>query len=309
MGIIKNILSKGIITSGLVALFLQGTAAYAATTISFDRLATTAETGFLFYTVVDSGFTVKAERAPFFISTGSADDCIPECAEADSQYLRPQVGDEAISVFKNDAGLFNLHSFEYAETHVGGEYPAQIHVTGHVWDGSVVTATFLFDGVNDGSGPLNDFQTAVLPDSFKNLTSIDFKTDTYFDRYGLDTIVTVELDAGVTSPTACEQTYPVTSATTTGGGQSAVVNEQIKVMFSGHLMTQAGLTSGGKNSVTICPSSRVDYEVMSSTTATSCTINGITAPLTGKLLEGNQLICNNKPAGSDTDRFTVKAGR
>ena len=309
MEIIKNILSKGVVTSGLVALFLQGTVAHAVTTISFDRLPTTSDTGALFYSVVDSGFTVKTERAPFFISTGRADDCIPECAETDSQYLRPQVGNEAISVYKNEAGLFNLHSFEYSETHVDGEYPAQIHVTGHVWDGSVVTATFLFDGVNDGSGPLNDFQTAVLPDSFINLTSIDFKSDTYGDRYGLDTIVTVELDAGVISPTACEQTYPVTSATSTGGGQSAAVNEQIQVMFSGHLMTQAGLISGGKNAVTICPGSRVGYEVIAYDAATNCSINGATAPLTGKLLEGHQLICNNKPVGSDADRFTVKAGR
>ncbi|MCW8901728.1 MAG: hypothetical protein OQK95_13770, partial [Gammaproteobacteria bacterium] len=244
-----------------------------------------------------------------FISSGSADDCTPQCAETDSQYMSTQRGDEAILVYKNDAGLFNLHSFQYAERHINHEYPEQIHVTGHVLDGSTVTATFLFDGVNDGAGPLVDFQTAVLPDSFRNLTSIEFISDTFSNRYGLDTIVTVELEPGVISPTACEQTYPVTNVTTVGGGQSAVVNEQIQVMFSGHLMTQTGLTGGGKNAVTICPGSRVDYTVIPSDTAASCTINGVPAPLTGKLLEGYQLICNNKPVGSDTDRFTVKAGR
>ena len=304
---IKIIFSKGILVLVFAILFLQ--TAHAVTTISFDRLATTSDTGSLYYSVIDSGFTVQAERAPFFISTGSADDCIPECAETDSQYLSTQNGDEVISVYKNDSGLFNLHSFEYGERHIDREYPAQIHVTGHVWDGTVVTATFLFDGINDGSGPLRDFQTAVLPDSFKNLTSIEFVSDTFSDRYGLDTIVTVELDDGVTSPTACEQTHPLTNSTTSGGGQSAAVNDQIQVMFSGHLMTQSGLTSGGKNAVTICPGTRVGYEVISSEAGASCTVNGVTMPLTGKLLEGHQLICNNKPVGSDTDRFTIKAGR
>lgn len=309
MRIIKNISNKGVITSGLMALFLQSASAHAVTTISFDRLATSWEAGPLFDSVTDSGFTVQATGSPFFISSGSADDCAPQCAEKDSQYMATQTGHEAISVYKNDAGLFNLHSFEYAERHIEREFPAQIHVTGHVWDGSVVTATFLFDGINDGSGPLNDFQTAVLPDSFRSLTSIEFVSDTFSDRYGLDTIVTVELDAGIISPTACELTYPVTNATTTGGGQSAAVNEQIQVMFSGHLMTQSGLTSGGKNAVTICHGTRVDYEVISPDAAASCTINSVAVPLTGKLLEGHQLICNNKPVGSDTDRFTVKAGR
>lgn len=307
---IKSILSKSIITSGLAALFLQGAVAHAATTISFDRLATTSDTGSLFYSVTESGFIVEATGSPFFISSGSADDCTPQCAETDSQYMSTQRGDEAILVYKNDAGLFNLHSFQYAERHINLEYPEQIHVTGHVWDGSTVTATFLFDGVNDGSGPLVDFQTAVLPDSFKNLASIEFISDTFSNRYGLDTIVTIELEPGVTSPTVCEQTYPVTNVTTTGGGQSAVVNEQLQVMFRGHIMTQSGLTSGGKNAVTICPGSRIDYQVISSdAAASSCTINGATATLTGKILEGYQLICNNKPVGSDTDRFTVKSGR
>lgn len=309
MGIIKNISSKGVIASGLAALFLQGAIAHAVTTISFDRLPTSWEAGPLFDSVTDSGFTVKATGSPFFISSGSADDCTPQCAEKDSQYLATQNGNDAISVYKNDAGYFNLHSFEFSERHINHEFPTQIHVTGHVWDGSVVTTTFLFDGINDGSGPLNDFQTAVLPDSFRSLTSIEFVSDTFSDSYGIDSIVTVELDPGVMSPTACEQTYPVTSATTTGGGQSPVVNEQVQVMFSGHLMTQTGLTSGGKNTVTICHGTRVDYEVISPDATASCTIDGVAVPLTGMLLEGHQLNCNNKPVGGDTDRFTVKAGR
>jgi len=306
---IKNNLNKGVFIAGLTALFLQCAPVHAATVISFDRLATSWEAGPLFDSVTDSGFTVQATGAPFFISSGSADDCTPQCAEKDSQYMATQTGHEAISVFKNDGGLFNLHSFEFSERHINHDFPAQIHVTGHVWDGSVVTATFLFDGINDGSGPLKDFQTAVLPDSFRSLSSIEFVSDAFNDSYGLDTIVTVELDDGVITPTLCEQTHQVSAVTTTGGGQSAVVNEQIRVMFTGHLMTQSGLTSGGKNAATICHGTSIDYKVLTPDIAASCTVDGDAVALTGKLLEGQQLICTNKPAGGDTDRFTVKAGR
>jgi hypothetical protein len=37
-----------------------------------------------------------------------------------------------------------------------------------------VTASFTLDGVNDGSGPLSDFQLAVLPATFRDLTRVTF---------------------------------------------------------------------------------------------------------------------------------------
>ena len=115
---INNNSGKYIIAAGMAALFLLSATAHAVTTISFDRLPTSWEAGPLFDSVTDSGFTVQATGSPFFIGSGSADDCTPQCAEKDSQYLATQTGNEAISVYRNDAGLFNVHSFEYGERHI-----------------------------------------------------------------------------------------------------------------------------------------------------------------------------------------------
>jgi hypothetical protein len=40
--------------------------------------------------------------------------------------------------------------------------------------GSTVSASFALDHINDGSGPLVDFQTFVLPHSFSGLVSVTF---------------------------------------------------------------------------------------------------------------------------------------
>lgn len=107
-------------------------------------------------------------------------------------------------------------------------------------------------------------------------------------------------------PTACELDNPVTQVTTIGGGQSPSVNGTLTTTFVGHIMAESGLTSGGRNSVKICPDTGVDYDVMSSVSEAHCTVNG--EPGTGTLSIGDKLICTNKPDGSDVDRFAVKSG-
>ena len=309
MKILNKKITKLTIVAGLfaAALVQSMTAQATVTIITFDRLPSSWETGPV-NSVTDSGFTVEATSSAFFVSTGFGSDCTPECVEKDSPFIATQSGGEAFVMHKNDAGLFDLHSFEYAERRVGGSYAPQIHVTGYVLDGSVVMADVILDGINDGSGPLNDFQTAVLPDTFRNLTSIKFASDGYLEVFSLDTIVVNELSAENIHPTACEETYPVISLVTTGGGQSAAVNDQVQLRFTGQITTEAGLTSGGKNTVTICPGTRVDYEVISTLGTAVCTLNGTPLQPTGQLGDGQQITCSNKPDGSDTDRFTIKGG-
>ena len=112
----------------------------------------------------------------------------------------------------------------------------------------------------------------------------------------------------VSVPTACELDHPKESVTTTGGGQSATVNATVQTTFNGHITTTAGLTSGGKNSVKICPDTIVDYETTSSVGTALCRINGVAVANTGSVAIGDKLICTNKPDGSDTDRFSIKIG-
>ena len=45
--------------------------------------------------------------------------------------------------------------------------------------------------------------------------------------------------------------FPEISVTTIGGDQSSAVNALIQVAFNSHIMMQTGMTSGGKNAVSI----------------------------------------------------------
>ena len=154
MKTINKKITKLTVAAGLfaAALVQSVTAQANVTTITFDRLSTSWETGPV-QNVTDSGYTVEANGLPFYVMSDET-----------TQFISTQAGSEALVMYKNDAGLFDLHSFEYADMHLGTEHPSQINVTGYVLDGSVVTASFLFDGINN-----NLFRTGVLPDTFRNL--------------------------------------------------------------------------------------------------------------------------------------------
>ena len=129
---------------------------------------------------------------------------------------------------------------------------------------------------------------------------------------------------------ACVDDYPLQTVTTDGGGQSASVNSTLTATFSGHFMTTDGLVNHGRNAVTVCPGTEVGYSVSSTVgeptveVVVTMTRMGpmetqiITPPaadctsgtIEGYLAIGDKLSCNNKNlGGSDTDTFTVKAGR
>ena len=139
------------------------------------------------------------------------------------------------------------------------------------------------------------------------------------------------LTSGVVSA-ACIDDHPIQTIESIGGGQSASVNRTLTTTFKGHFMTTDGLTNRGKNVVKVCPGTEVGYIVSSTigepTIETIVTDTGlrsgpvetqiVTPPaadctsgsIEGYLAIGDKLSCNNKNlGGSDTDTFTVKAGR
>ena len=155
--------------------------------ISFDGVPSSWEIGTI-KNITDSGYNVSATGQWFWISDGTAEFCVPDCPVKNSQYLMTQhAGNEPILVTSADGNSFNLMSFEYGERHITQAYAPQINVIGKSQDGEEITASFVLDGVNDGSGPLNDFQTAVLPEAFRNLVSIEFSTSG--EGFSLDTII------------------------------------------------------------------------------------------------------------------------
>ena len=73
-----------------------------------------------------------------------------------------------------DGDAFALIAFDGAESVYPQVDPEWILVTGFRQDGSTVSHRFDIDQVNDGTGPLNDFQTFTLPIGFHNVVAVSF---------------------------------------------------------------------------------------------------------------------------------------
>ncbi|MDD3814226.1 MAG: FG-GAP repeat protein [Desulfocapsaceae bacterium] len=136
-------------------------------TITFEEFSTG-----LLNNGVEAGYEISTGLA-YFISDG-AEFCTPECPENGTQYLLTQNGNTPITIKRTNNKPFSLLSFDFAEQHIDVAYATQIDVIGTLKNGSTITETFILDGINDGSGPLDDFQKGILPDSFKNVTSVNF---------------------------------------------------------------------------------------------------------------------------------------
>jgi len=120
---------------------------------------------------IESDFIISGSSS-YWIGDG-ANFCSPQCPENGTHYLLSQWG-STIGLGLVSSGEFSVTSFDYAEQYMGFSYVPRIDVTGYLLNGGVATASFLFDGVNDGLGPLYDFQTAMLPNNFSNLIRIEF---------------------------------------------------------------------------------------------------------------------------------------
>jgi|WetSurMetagenome_2_1015567.scaffolds.fasta_scaffold580713_1 hypothetical protein len=66
---------------------------------------------------------------------------------------------------------FDLLSFDAAE--LGSSPPPTLQVVGYRAMGLMVTNIFTLDGVNDGTGPLQDFQTVHLDSQFQDVYRVD----------------------------------------------------------------------------------------------------------------------------------------
>jgi hypothetical protein len=80
---------------------------------------------------------------------------------------------------------FNLLSFDAAEYDTAFPGPVTLEVVGYRPMAGTVTNFFTLDGINDGTGLLQDFQTFNLDSRFVNLYRVDFLTD----RFSLDNVV------------------------------------------------------------------------------------------------------------------------
>jgi len=75
---------------------------------------------------------------------------------------------------RSDSAVFNLLSVDLAEySTVFSGVPQTVQFIGYRPDGSIVTTDFTTDGIIDGIGPLDDFQTFTFGAEFTGLTRVE----------------------------------------------------------------------------------------------------------------------------------------
>lgn len=116
--------------------------------------------------------------------------------------LFPNDGSAVLSVnrayayFDMGGSVFGVKQVDLAEYSTVYASPQKYGFKGYRADGATtVLATFTTDGVMDGSGPQKDFQTFTFPESFTNLTRVDFVCDPATTT-GLPTMDNLVLSSG-----------------------------------------------------------------------------------------------------------------
>ncbi|MFH1497165.1 MAG: S8 family serine peptidase [Verrucomicrobiota bacterium] len=117
----------------------------------------------------------------FFIRTQMVSDSSSVYIQTAYTSGYPLNGSYYVRVLSSDGGLvfshkdnlpFQVHQIDLAEYSSVYRYPKSVAFTGYRADGTTVTTSFTTDGVMDGTGPLNDFQTFSFPNTFQNLVKL-----------------------------------------------------------------------------------------------------------------------------------------
>ncbi len=132
--------------------------------------------------VVSQGFNFAP--GPANLATGLGDIHIHHDSNGRGPKNGTNVGGTHSDVVVTNAGgsAFSLFSFDYA----GWSQPElNIVVTGTFQGGGTIATTFIPDGVNDGTGPLADFENFSLGTDWVNLQGVTFEDG---DSFVLDNI-------------------------------------------------------------------------------------------------------------------------
>jgi len=91
----------------------------------------------------------------------------------------------SLSVTSAFGARFGLVSADLAEFSTLYQTPLTVQFVGYKPDGSTVTTEFVTDGVIDGAGPVNDFETFYFDSRFADVTRVEVPTY----RWSLDNMV------------------------------------------------------------------------------------------------------------------------
>ena len=107
-----------------------------------------------------------------FVRQGGAVAFYPENG---TTYLQAGLGSDLRFRFIN-LTTFDLFSVDLAEYSTVVPDAVTVHFIGYRLDGSIVTQDFTTDGIIDGTGPIQDFQTFHFGPEFSGLTRVEIPT-------------------------------------------------------------------------------------------------------------------------------------
>ncbi|MFT4937392.1 MAG: hypothetical protein ACI88A_000406 [Paraglaciecola sp.] len=157
----------------LVSSLLLVSSQSMATVINFDEFINLQWFGNS--SISSQGFDIASTGAS--LTTGAlatTSFCGPSCPDNGGLYLLGHGAGFTISAI--NGGTFSLLDFDAAEAHHGTSIHAPtIQVTGVLSDNTVVQGLFNVDNINDGDGPLIDFQNFITGALFTDVVSLNFE--------------------------------------------------------------------------------------------------------------------------------------
>ena len=118
-----------------------------------------------------------------FVRSGGGISFFPENG---TTYLQAPLG-STLMIRLTSASPFDLISVDLAEYSTVVPDAVTVHFVGYRFDGSIVTQDFTTDGIIDGTGPLQDFQTFQFGPEFSGLSRVEIPTF----GWSLDNLVVV----------------------------------------------------------------------------------------------------------------------
>lgn len=133
-----------------------------------------------------------------FVLDGGASSCNPACPQNGSNYIFTWGG--SWSLYRLDGASFDLIGFDAAEAHIFYEnlWSGSITVTGTRTDGTQASRSYTLDFINDGDGPLEDFQNFSTQGIFKDIVSVTIEgnggvTDNFFSIDNINAVRHVQM--------------------------------------------------------------------------------------------------------------------
>ena len=111
---------------------------------------------------------------------------VPGLPDNGTSYLDAALGQSLMFRFSTGSP-FSLMSVDLAEYSTVVPDAVTVHFVGYRVDGSIVTQDFTTDGIIDGTGPLQDFQTFQFGPEFSGLSRVEIPTF----GWSLDNLVVV----------------------------------------------------------------------------------------------------------------------